>query len=168
MSRCDETRRAKQKNERSVCMNYAWKTGARIRVSAQLAGEVCEELEKEGRLDAQTLVDVSRPEDAPLHGEFEWNDSVAAEEFRKYQARVIIAHLVVVPVQEERTPVRAFFNVSEQTPIYDSVGVVMESEDKYRMLLERVIRELEAMKRRYNMVKGIEKLSEVIEQLRVS
>ena len=55
-------------------MVYKWKDAARIKSDAQTAGEICEKLEKNGGLTAKRLVDESRPEDAPLHKEFEWND----------------------------------------------------------------------------------------------
>ena len=58
-------------------MVYKWDKGSRFSVSAQVAGEVCEELEKKGELTAKNLVDVSRPEDAPLHKCFNWNDEEA-------------------------------------------------------------------------------------------
>lgn len=147
-------------------MIYAWKSGSRQKVSADIAGAVCHELEKEGRLDAQTLVDVSRAEDAPLHKEFEWDDAIAAEEFRKKQARDIISHLIVVAEDSAAQPVRAFFNVSEDTPTYDSFETVIKSETKYEQLKARAIKELIAIQKRYAMINGMGELSAVIEHLR--
>lgn len=43
---------------------YRWASGSRHRVSADIAGEVCDRLAKENNLSAQTLVDVSRDEKA--------------------------------------------------------------------------------------------------------
>lgn len=149
-------------------MIYAWKSGSRQKVSAQIAGEVCAELERKGGLNASNLVDVSRPEDAPLHGEFEWDDSIAAEEFRKSQARNLISHLIVVSDVEAAEPVRAFFNVSEETPTYDSFKTVIENEDKYEQLKRRAIKELVAIQRRYAMINGMGELSAVIKHLQES
>ena len=90
-------------------MVYQWKEGARISFPAQIAGRVCAALEEQNALTAQRLVDESRPEDAPLHAAFEWNDTIAAEEWRKHTARHIINSLVIR--EEAQAPVRAFFNI---------------------------------------------------------
>ena len=89
-------------------MIYQWKSASRIKTNAQTAGEICENLERTVGLTAKNLLEVSRPEDAPLHNEFEWNDSVAAEKYRENQARYIIRMLCVAPEKEDKPPVRAF------------------------------------------------------------
>lgn len=71
-------------------MNFIRKKGFQLKTPPQIVGEVCLELEKEGRLTAKNLVDVSRDEDAPLHNEFEWSDDIAAEKYREVQAGYII------------------------------------------------------------------------------
>lgn len=75
-------------------MIYRWKTGSRFKTDANIAAGIMNKLAKENRLNAETLVDVSRPEDAPLHNEFEWDDVKAAEEWRKQTSRVMIASVV--------------------------------------------------------------------------
>ena len=81
-------------------------------VDAQTAGEVCTKLEQSSGLTAEKLLDASRPEDAPLHGEFEWRDEIAAEKYRLQQAGTIIRALVIVPEEPETPEVRAFFNLA--------------------------------------------------------
>lgn len=46
--------------------------------------------ERHGRLTPAIIVDESRAEDAPLHNRFEWDDTVAAEQYRFLQAARII------------------------------------------------------------------------------
>lgn len=137
-----------------------------MKVSAEIAGNVCAELEKGGMLTASNLVNVSRPENAPLHGAFEWDDSVAAERFRETQARDIMGHLIIVEDDKPVEPIRAFFNVSEVDPNYYSAAVVISEADKYEQLKQRVIRELTAIQRRYSMVKGMSAIDTVIKQIR--
>ncbi len=145
---------------------YAWKAGARMKVSAEVAGNVCAKLEQEGGLTAKRLVDVSRPEEAPLHGEFEWDDSAAAEKYRETQARDIMGHLIIVSEDKPAEPIRAYFNISEGDPKYYSASVVVSEADKYEQLKQRVIRELVAIQKRYAMVKGLNALDAVIEKIK--
>ena len=142
---------------------YKWKTGARVSASAQVAGEVCAALEDEGRLTPRDLVDDSRPDDAPLHGCFEWDDAVAAEAYRESQAGHIIRSVEIV-CAEVSEPVRAFMPVaiaSDEDEIrrYESTAYIMETEDGRDMLLERAKRELAAFERKY---RCLEELAGVI------
>lgn len=130
-------------------MQYRWKTGARAPVSAQVVGEVCEELESKGQLTPKNLVDVSRPEDAPLHSAFEWNDTVAAEMYREQQGRYLIRSIEVVRTSEE--PIRAFFTLrrTAKEHEYHSIDAVMRNKDDAAQLLEQAKSELFALKRKY-------------------
>lgn len=91
-------------------VEYKWaqsrKTDANV-----AAKELARIRRSNGALTPESVVDASRPEDAPLHPEFEWDDSVAAEGYRKYQARTMIRCLVRVetrttPEHREYTHVR--------------------------------------------------------------
>lgn len=141
-------------------MIYAYKEGARHTVSAQIAGETCSALEKEGRLNAQTLVDVSRPDDAPLHEEFEWDDSVAGEEWRKHQARNIINTIVIVPEVEEKPIIRAYYKIQSSGSNYESLQTIIRNKDKHQELLEQAKREFESYKAKYTTLKELDKLFE--------
>lgn len=129
---------------------YKWKAGSRIKLNAQVAGDVCDELEKEGRLTPAELVEVSRDEAAPLHGAFEWRDEIAAEKYREVQAGHIIRSLEVV-ITGTSEPVRAYFPISivGEGRTYTSTEVIMRTEDARAKLLERALAELEAFKRKY-------------------
>ena len=130
-------------------MVYKWRPGYQHKVSAQTAGEVCKALEEEGRLTAATLVDESRPEDAPLHAEFEWNDSVAAEEYRKHQARNVIGSIIEV-ISPDVVPTRAFFNIVRREANYESIHTIITDEDKRQALLSKALSELRAFEAKYS------------------
>lgn len=141
---------------------YKWTSGARCAVDANIAGAVCEQLEERGELTAERLVDVSRPEDAPLHRAFEWNDAIAAEKFRVTQAGYIIRSLVVVvEAADEARPIRAYFTTEVKR--YENINVIMQSEDKRRKLLQTAKRELEAFKAKYKALTELNKVFEAID-----
>ena len=136
-------------------MIYQWKSASRIKTNAQTAGEICENLERTVGLTAQNLLEVSRPEDAPLHNEFEWNDSVAAEKYRKNQARYIIRMLCVAPEKEDKPPVRAFFTVAPEQP-YENIQRIMVNPEKRTSLLEMAFAEFKAFEAKYAAVSELE------------
>lgn len=144
-------------------MVYQWKTGSRHKVSAAVAAEVMDQLAEEERLNPTELVEVSRPDDAPLHSEFEWDDSVAAEKWREEQAGAMIRHLVVrIEANEQEYPTRQYFMVQREANTYEPIHVILKDEDKTAMLLDQAKRELQAFKAKYA---GLKELAEVMKAI---
>lgn len=146
-----------------ISMVYQWKGAACIKADAQQAGQVCEQLEQTGGLTAKRLLDASRPEDAPLHDEFEWNDSEAAEKYREQQARHIINSLTIVV--EEKPVTRAFVNIRAAGPAYESINVIVKQEDKYAALLDQCKKELQAFFKKYNSIKELAPVADAAKKL---
>ena len=83
-------------------MIYQWKSGSRIKADAQASGELMEKLSaSEEGLTAQTLLDANRAENAPLHSEYEWNDTTAAEKYRLHQSGHFLRCILAVEIQQE-------------------------------------------------------------------
>lgn len=144
-------------------MVYTWRPGSRHKVSASVAAAECERLEAEGRLTAADLVEESRSEDSPLHSEFEWRDDVAAEEYRKSQARGIINSLVVV--SEKHEPVKAFVNLVATSPTYTSIQTAVSRADTKELLLQNALRELISFQKKYRNLTEFADLFKEIEKL---
>ena len=144
-------------------MIYNWKNKGFFSADAQTAGEVCEELNNTVGLSADTLLEASRPEDAPLHNEFEWDDEIAADQFRHIQAGNIIRNLEVVI--EEQEPTRAFVTIERQvahSSSYEPTAVILSDKDKRKQLLKEALIELSWFKRKY---KGLKELAAVFEAI---
>lgn len=147
-------------------MVYQWKTGSQHKVSAAVAAEVMDRLAAEERLNPTELVEESRPADAPLHSEFEWDDSIAAEKWRKEQAGALIRHLVVrVESNNAEYPTRQYFMVQQEAKTYEPINVILKDEDKTAMLLEQAKRELQAFKAKYAGLKELAKVFEAIDTM---
>lgn len=143
---------------------YQWKRGSFVSGDAQVAGEVCSMLERRGDLTPKALVDESRPDDAPLHGMFEWDDAEAAEMYRQSQARHIINNIEVVAVGDSK-PVRAFVSlrVGGQDRRYESTEVALSKPDSREMVLREALSELRAFERKYS---RLEELADVLAAIR--
>ena len=59
-------------------------------------GEMQRIYSRDGDLKASVVLDESRPEDAPMHPVFEWDDFKAAEQYRIDQARHLIRSVEVI------------------------------------------------------------------------
>lgn len=148
-------------------MVYQWKTASCIKVDPNIAGKQCEILEQTVGLTPINLLNANRNENAPLHNEFEWNDEVAAEEYRISQARHIINCLCIKPeiTNKEQIPVRAFLKTTTAEP-YNSLSVILENEDKTTEMLKRALNELKAFKAKYATLSKLKPIFDVIDYIK--
>ena len=147
-------------------MTYQWKSGSRFGVEAQIAGEMCEALAASDNLTAKALLDANRPEDAPLHGEFEWDDGTAAELYREDQARKIIRCLCTTAENTEE-PVRAYYNLVREEPQYRSIETILRAPDETEMLLRTALNELTAIQRKYGQLQRLAGVFAAIDQVKM-
>lgn len=146
-------------------MVYRFKPGARLKASPQTVGKVCSQLEQDGKLSPEELVEVSRDEEAPLHDLFEWDDAIAGEKYRVYQAGYIIRSVEVV--YESKEPVRAFVPrfIKHEQSTYQSISVAIKHKDTREYLLESARKEMQAFVRKY---RNLEELSDLINSIKQS
>jgi len=111
---------------------FVFKEGSRLNVSANLVGHELDRIyKKNNSLVASDVVNESRPKEAPLHPAFEWNDGVAAEEWRTHTARNLIRSVkVVLDKHQSQT---AYVNVVNETGKrnYQPMEVVVSRPDLY-------------------------------------
>lgn len=129
-----------------IYLVYQWKLPGIYSVPAQTAGEELARIhEKRGSLTPVGIVDESRPEQAPLHPVFEWDDWKAAEEWRKQQAKQLVCCIVVKQenAKAEQVEVRAFEHVQGG---YHPVQVILREPDMKLELMRDVLRMTDAYK----------------------
>lgn len=136
-----------------MTVTYKWKPGTIVKLDAQLVGEELDAIRRRhNKLDAENVVFEAADEDSVLHPHFEWNDEIAAHNWRLDQAQYLIRHLdVVISKQDddERT-IRAFVNVVEETERhYISVQDAMRDPELRRQVVDRAFSELESWRKRH-------------------
>lgn len=111
----------------------------------------------------QQIVDKARNTDTELHKCFEWNDSIAAENWRRQQARVIVCNLVIKEetMPTDRPEIRYFFKPNPDEG-YKSTQVIVKKEDEYQKLLVQAWAELQAFKVKYAMLNELQEIFELI------
>ena len=147
---------------------YEWSSGAYAKVAPEVAGAVFEKLEKGKGLTAPNLVDASRPEDAPLHKEFIWDDAIAAEKYRENRAMNLINHLRIRMEDVEDAPAtKAYVCLqTDNSRKYESVPMILKNPQKTTALFDMAMRELESFQRKYNSLAEFAKIFEEIEKLK--
>lgn len=122
-----------------------------------------------GVLTAETVLEDARKKSSPLHRFFEWDDSVAAEFWRREQARQLIRqHYVVVSYGEQSTePTRA--TVMLETPsgdrVYAQTVIALVDDEFSDQVLERAKQELRAWRLRYGRFKEMSEMVKEVDRL---
>lgn len=142
-------------------MVYQWSVPGLFPVSADTAKQELDRIyDERNKLEPEDIVDESRPEDAVLHDCFEWRDPVAAELWRKEQARGICRNIVVVQEIEERDPVQVRV-IQHVQGSYHPMEVIIQEADKYSDLKQQALKELNAFRKRFSILSDWEVLKKV-------
>jgi hypothetical protein len=130
---------------------YKWRSTYRASVPADVAAAELGRIKADhGFLTAPLLVDEARGEESPLHPAFEWNDDVAAENYRRNQASTLIRALVVIDAPAE-PPRKKYVLVSsaetESRTTYEDSAVVVADVDLFADALARLEAEVQSARR---------------------
>lgn len=89
-----------------------------------------------GRITPQQIVDAARDEDSALHKFFEWNDGIAAENYRLMQARTLLRSCQVdVEIENHKFRIPSYIRDPESDPMqqgYIEVGRLTTQADLKR------------------------------------
>lgn len=121
----------------------------------------------------EEIVDFARNNvNSELHKGFEWNDSIAAENYRKKQASDIKVHLVTIEINQPKVslldknngdPIE--FNVfvsPKKMNGHCPVEIAMQEPNLRKSVVERALDEFKALERRYIHLNELSKIFEAI------
>lgn len=152
-------------------MVYKWNS-YNYSVSAQVVGEEIEKIKKKkNEFTTKDFVNAARSEKSVLHPLLEWNDKEGAEKYREYQARLIIARLMVVPEKTEEPETRAFVCVSplhtHEKGRFTTIKEALENTQTKEVVLKNALAELSAFKRKYQTLTELSKVIKAIDELEI-
>lgn len=112
--------------------------------------------EKRGELKPEYVVEESKDEKAVLHGCFQWDDTIAAQMWRKEQARQLIKNITVTIVDEKvSATIRAVVNVATSASngrSYVPVTQAILDDVAYKDLLAQAKEEMERFIVKYSQI----------------
>ena len=131
-------------------------------------------MRQHGRVDQKMLVAEARDPSHPLHGYFEWDDTIAAEKYRENQAlQMIMASKFVVMLNKQGQPtpkVAEATAVRKLLPAFDTGGFdlrvnVLNEADARKELIERKKTQLRSWVRESIDIAELAPLRQAIEAL---
>lgn len=148
-----------------------WKAAVPTRgIDAQKAYRALEALRQKngGELTDDIIVDTARRKTHVLHRWFEWDDTEAAKEYRRLQARNLIRSFQVVYQDAPDTPVKAYAVHRRERPgspqrtAYRTMDEVLSDPESRDRLIAEAVRMAMEFRRRFQ---GIHELSRIIESI---
>ena len=142
-----------------------WREGYQGLFHGADANKVADEISRIGEAPStQDIVNAARDESTELHKCFEWDDSVAAESWRRQQARYVIHHLVIYEgkVPTERPEIRIRYHDDTKKGYVETTKIVV-NRDAYKELLAQAYAELRAFKVKYGMLKELREILDLIQ-----
>jgi hypothetical protein len=121
-----------------------------------------------GLLRPETVVNAARPVSSPLHSRFEWDDSVAGQSYRLWQARQLISVCVETMAETgESFDVFVSLKSDRRKGGYRIVTDVMSDTQMRQQMLKDALEELEIFRDKYQKLKQLTGVFESISRLRV-
>lgn len=156
---------------------YEWSTQS-FSLSAQIVGETVERLAtvNGGVCPPGALVEEARSDESPLHPLFQWDDSQAADAFRRQQARRVINSIRVTELVDDGSnpapSYPAFVSVVKMDDSgvargYKSILQVVNQPDELAQVMAEAMSSLKAFRRRYAALKEFAPVFRAIDQLEI-
>ena len=136
----------KARNRAPFPKNKAQEFGERI--------ELIQDKKNRSKITVDDFLEDAELEDSPFHEYLEWDNEIASEKFRRYQARNIMNGLLVVVVKNETEETEpAFYNVvvknGEDENAYVPIDIAKGNEDLTEQILEEAESKLKSWIFRY-------------------
>lgn len=138
----------------------------------------------DGLLDPVKVVDYARNPQTLLHKKFQWDDSVAAEQYRIWQARQIIRLELVVVKEDKKGKVRILSSVTEEKGKivrafvsleddrhsgenrgYRSLMDVLSDSDLRNQMLEQAKNDMNVFRKKYSMLSELAGVFEAMDKI---
>ena len=142
-------------------MIFKFRESSGLAGNAQVVGETLHQIHRRhGKLTPFEVVDAARSRKSALHRYFQWDNDKAADEYRKEQARYLIACVVTVQTGEDEVqPVRSFVSINHS---YEPVEVVMSSTVMRQQAIQDVQAAIRSLKEKLS---AFEEFSDVLAAL---
>ena len=136
-----------------------WKLNGLFKADPQ---KVYEEIQTLGdEITPDQIVEAAKNKKSELHKCFTWDNTIAAEKWRRHEARQIMCFLVIKETNEDTEdnyPVR-IFNKNDNGG-YKTAERIFRNDNEYQKLLQAAYGELHAFKLKYS---RLQELSEILE-----
>lgn len=111
----------------------------------------------------EQIVEAAKDESSELHKCFTWDDTIAAEKWRKQEARQIRHFLVIRNENKPDLPPVRVFHFTKDGEGYKPIQKIYRVEDEYQLLLKRAYAELHNFSVKYKILR--DEIGEILDMI---
>lgn len=141
-----------------------WKVKGLMKADAEKVDQEIKSINGGEATPEEILSFAEKHPDSELYKCFEWDDTKAAREYRLQQARKVIMLLVRVSADKEKPVIREY-QITSKKNTYQPTREFLVRQDEYEILLKRALNELQAFKKKYEMLSELEDVFKAIDEL---
>lgn len=116
------------------------------------------------------VVEFARDENTELHSKFEWDDSIAGEQYRIYQARNLIRTVIIKDSGIDKS-IHAFVSLSPDRENegggYRGIYDVLENTNWRKQMLQDAMNELKSFEEKYKLLSELSLVFDAIHRVMV-
>ena len=147
-------------------MKYCWKTTG-FDADANKVGKELENINLKEKLTREVVLKYAKNKESELHKCFEWDDSVASEKYRLFQASCILSSISIVidDAKPKRKTTRMYVNIKntiQNEREYKSIVEVLENDEEYKQLVGKAEQDFLSYKQKYEELIQINDLKNII------
>lgn len=145
-------------------MKYCWSSVSFANADANKVGKELEGIEKKGELTRETVLEFAKNKKSELHKCFEWDDKIAGEKYRLYQASYILTSISIVYEEEPKKATRMYVSIKNDNEKreYKNIISVLENDDDYKKLLSKAKKDFISYKEKYQNLLQLQDLKNII------
>jgi hypothetical protein len=144
-------------------MKYCW-SATSYEADANKVGKELERIERKEELTRESVSKFAKNKKSELHKCFEWDDSIAGEKYRLYQASNILTSISIVYEEEPKRTTRMYVSIknAENQREYKNIVSVLENDEEYQQLLDKAERDFVSYKDKYQNMIQLNDLKNII------
>jgi len=138
----------------------------------QIYGDFLEKLSDKsgGRISPEVVLNAAIPKNSPIHDFFEWDDNIAARQWRLQQSRYLIRSIEVEIIRKGKSIIeRKFFNVNDiedgRERLYIDVDVMEGNPEFRKQIIEMALREIKYWTEKYKNYKELNEIFKAIDDV---
>lgn len=140
----------------------AWKLTGYYKADANL---VAQEIMNIENATPQNILETAKNPDSELHKCFTWDNTVAAEKWRLYEARQVVCSLAIAKKEDSREPTNIRILHKTDGNGYKPIQFIVQQKGEYEKLLQRAFEELRAFKTKYSSLSELEEIMSLIDEI---
>jgi hypothetical protein len=116
--------------------------------------------DKDGNIEPKTVVKAASDPKHPLHNFFEWDDSVAGNGYRLWQARQLIVKVYKVIGEDKTFKTQIFYNIVQEggKQVYNDIETIMSKDSLKKQLINSAVKEIEYWQNKYSTLVEVAKV----------